>query len=98
MKFLIIQRVNTGTPVTILAKLTPAQLSYIEELQHLGTIETYYHLVGQQGHMLIVNVQSENDLSRIIGEDPLFFYSRREVYPLTTLAMHKEHFREIVKD
>jgi hypothetical protein len=32
-----------------------------------------------------------------VGEDPLFFYSWRRIYPLTTLEMHKKHFREMLK-
>lgn len=98
MKFLILQKIKANTPIQTLSRLTPAQFKYIEELQHLGKIEEYYHLVGQQGHMLIVNVQSDDELSKIVGEDPLFFYSKRRVYPLTTLEIHKKHFQEILRD
>ena len=97
MKFLILQKIRARTPIDILSKLTPAQFKYIEELQHLGKVERYYHLVGQQGHMVVVDVDSDDDLSKIIGEDPLFFYSWRKIYPLTTLEIHKKHFREMIK-
>ncbi len=98
MKFLIIQRIKAGTSVKVLAKLTPAQFKYIEELQHLGKVEAYYHLIGQQGHLLIVNAESDDELSKIVGEDPLFFYSRRKVYPLTTLEIHKKHYMELLRN
>ncbi len=98
MKFLILQRINQGTPIEILSKLTPAQFKYIEELQHLGKVEKYYHIIGRQGHMLIVNVTSDDELSKIVGEDPLFFYSKRRIYPLTTLEIHKKHFKEILQN
>ncbi len=97
MKFLILQKVRPRTPIEILSKLTPAQFKYIEELQHLGKVKEYYHLIGQQGHMVIVDVASDDDLSKIIGEDPLFFYSSRKIYPLTTLEIHKKHFREMIE-
>ena len=97
MKFLILQRVRPRTPIEILSKLTPAQLKYIEELRHLGKVEVYYHLIGQQGHMLIVDAASDDALSKIVGEDPLFFYSRRTIYPLATLETHKKHLRDLLK-
>ena len=97
MKFLIIQRIKWETSVKVLAKLIPAQFKYIEELQHLGKVEVYYHLVGQQEHILIVDVESDDGLSKIVGEDPLFFYSMRRVYPLTTLEIHKKHYMELLK-
>ncbi len=97
MKFLILQRIRSNTSIKTLAELTPAQLKYIEELQRKGKVEKYYHLVGQQGHMLIVDTSSDDELSKIVSEDPLFFYSRRKIYPLTTFAVHMKHFSEIIK-
>lgn len=98
MKFLILQRIRPSTSVKTLAQLTPAQFKYIEELQRLGKVETYYHLVGQQGHMIIVDASSDDELSKIVSDDPLFFYSRRKIYPLTTLEVHKKHLKEIIKE
>jgi len=97
MKFLILQRVRPRASVQVLAKLTPAQFKYIEELQRLGKVEKYYHLIGQQGHMLIVDASSDDELSKIVSEDPLFFHSKRRIYPLTTLEVHKKHLREMLK-
>ena len=97
MKFLILQKIRSSTPVKTLAELTPAQLKYIEELQRKGKVEKYYHLVGQQGHMLIVDASSDDELSKIVSEDPLFFYSGRRIYPLTTFEVHMKHFSELFK-
>jgi len=97
MKFLILQRVNAQVPVEKLAALYPLQLKYLEELRAKGRIDVYYHLIGQQGHMIIADVDSEEELSRLVGDDPLFFHSRRKICPLTSLESHRKYLRELLK-
>jgi hypothetical protein len=46
--------------------------------------------------VLIVKADSDEELAGIIGEDPLFFYSEREVYPLTTREVHKRRLEKIL--
>jgi hypothetical protein len=53
-------------------------------------------MIGQQGHMLICNAESDEELSRIIGEDPLFFDSERKIYPLTTREAHEKRMLEML--
>ncbi len=79
------------------AKLLPLQFKYFERLEKEKTLEVYYHLIGQQGTMLIVNVESDEKLSRVIGQDPLFFDLEREVYPLTTRQTHENQIRELLQ-
>lgn len=95
MKFLIIARVRQP-PVEIWARLLPAHFKYLDKLEKEGTVEVSYHLIGQQGDALIVNANSDDDLARIIGEDPLFFYTEREIYPLTTREAHKRRLEKIL--
>jgi len=94
MKFLIIAKVKQ-TPVEVWAKLLPAHFKYLDELERKKTVEVSYHLIGHQGDALIVNASSDEELASIIGEDPLFFYSEREVYPLTTREVHKRRLQKI---
>lgn len=96
MKFLILQKIKE-VPVETWAKLLPAHFRYLDTLEKKGKIETSYHLIGKQGNLLIVNVNSDEELTRIIGEDPLFFHSKREIYPLTTREVHKKHLRQLFK-
>ncbi len=97
LKFLIIQKVKREVPLNRWAKLLPLQFKYFEKLQKEKTIETYYHLIGQQGTMLIVEVDSDEKLSRIIGQDPMFFECEREIYPLTTRQTHEKQVLELLK-
>jgi muconolactone delta-isomerase len=97
MKFLIIQWIKSEVPLKKLAVLMPAQFKYLDELESAGKIETYYHLIGKQGRMVIIDVSSDEELSRLISEDPLFFHSEREIYPLTTRETHKKYLKELLK-
>jgi muconolactone delta-isomerase len=97
MKFLIIQKVKRDIPLERWAKLLPMQFKYFENLQKEKTLEAYYHLIGYQGNMLIVNAENDEKLSRIIGQDPLFFECEREIYPLTTRQTHEKQIRELLK-
>jgi uncharacterized protein YciI len=94
MKFLIIAKVRQ-TPVDVWAKLLPAHFKYLDELEKKKVIEVSYHLIGHQGDALIVKASSDEELASIIGEDPLFFYTEREVYPLTTREVHKKRLEQI---
>ena len=95
MKFLIIQKVKHDIPLERWAKLLPLQFKYFENLEKDKTLDLYYHLIGQQGSMLIVNAESDEKLSRVIGQDPMFFECEREIYPLTTRQTHEKQIREL---
>jgi len=97
MKFLVLQWIKPQVPIERLASLTPAQFKYLSKLEAQGKIERYYHLIGRQGHMVICNADSDEELSRIISEDPLFFDSERQVYPLTTREAHEKRLLEMLR-
>jgi muconolactone delta-isomerase len=96
MKFLIIQRIRADVPVETWARLLPEQFKYLDCLEKEKKIETSYHLIGQQGNVLIVDVDSDEDLTKIVSEDPLFFQSEREIYPLTSRETHKKQLRQLL--
>src|SRR5208283_1442291 len=97
MKFLIIQKVKREVPIEKWSKLLPLQFKYFDRLEKEGVLEVNYHLIGHQGTMCIVNVDSDEMLSKIIGQDPLFFECEREIYPLTTRQTHEKQIRELLK-
>ena len=97
MKFLIIQRVRQEIPIEKWSRLLPLQFKYFDGLEKSKILEIYYHLIGQQGSMLIVNVNSDIELSKVIGEDPMFFQSEREIYPLTTRKTHEEQLKRLLQ-
>src|SRR4030067_176223 len=98
MKFLVIQKVKREIPLEKWAKLLPLQFKYFEKLEKERVLEIDYHLIGQQGSMLVVNVDSDEALSKVIGQDPMFFHLEREIYPLTTRQMHEKQIRQLLKE
>ncbi|MDH5441550.1 MAG: muconolactone Delta-isomerase family protein [Candidatus Bathyarchaeota archaeon] len=96
MKFLIIQRTKADVPLETWSRLLPEQFKYFDGLEKEAKIETSYHLIGQQGNVLIVDVDSDEELTRIVSEDPLFFQSEREIYPLTSRETHKKQVRQLL--
>jgi len=97
MKFLVLQWIKPQVSIERLVSLTPAQFKYLSKLESQGKVEQYFHLIGQQGHMIVCNVDSDEELSRIISEDPLFFDSQREIYPLTTREAHEKRLLELLR-
>jgi muconolactone delta-isomerase len=98
MKFLVIQKVKREVPLEKWAKLLPLQFKYFEKLEKEKVLEIYYHLIGQRGSMLVVNVDSDEALSKVIGQDPMFFHLEREIYPLTTRQTHEKQIRQLLKE
>jgi hypothetical protein len=96
MKFLIIQKVKREVPIEKWSRLFPLQFKYFDLLEKERTLEVYYHLIGQQGSMLIINADSDEALSKVIGQDPMFFECEREVYPLTTRQTHEKQIRQLL--
>ncbi len=95
MKFLILQRVKREVPLEKWAKIFPLQFQYFDKLEKEKILEVCYHLVGQQGSMLVVSADSDEMLSKVIGEDPMFFYSEHEVYPLISREAHEKRVRKL---
>jgi hypothetical protein len=98
VKFLIIQKVKQEIPLEKWAKQLPLQFKYFEKLEKENVLEVYYHLIGQQGSMLVVNVDSDEQLSQVIGQDPMFFHLEREIYPLTTRQTHERQIRQLLTE
>ncbi len=97
MKFLVLQKIKHDVPMSQWAKMLPLQFKYFDELEKQKTLEVTYHLIGQQGSMLIINADSDETLSKTLGEDPMFFYLDREVYPLTTRESHEKRIRDMIQ-
>ena len=59
-------------------------------------MEVSYNLISHEGDALIVKADSDAELMSIIGEEPLFFYTEKEVYPLTTREIHKRRLERML--
>jgi len=83
------------TPVDVLSKLLLAQMRYHDGMREEGKIKELYHLIGKQGFAMICDVDSEEELSRLVSKDPLFFHMDREIHPIITPEAHMKLIKEL---
>jgi len=95
LRFLVIGKVRPETPVDVLSKLLLAQMSYHDMMREEGKVSELYHLIGKQGFVMICDVGSEEELSRLVSKDPLFFHTDREIYPIITPEAHRKLVKEL---
>ena len=100
MKFLAIQKEPVfSTPETIDAanKLRPAQWEYFKSLKDQGKIEAHYAFAGYVGGATIFNVDTIEELDKIVIESPMYFYHNWDIHPLVPHEKRKSVFQEIMK-
>lgn len=86
MKFLIFWSFQVGVKVgPELAKVVFDLRDYAERLRKEGKLEVHYHVVGKHGGVWIFDVQSNEELERLIAQMPVYNYVNYEIYPLTEM-------------
>jgi muconolactone delta-isomerase len=60
-----------------------AQCDYMDELKKEGSIKMFVPFTGINGGFFVVDVSSNEDLSRILSGCPMFPYVSRKIYPLS---------------
>jgi len=94
---LVIERVRPETPVDVLSKLLLAQMGFLDKMKEEGKIEELYHMIGRQGIAMICDVGSDEELSRLLSRDPLFFHMEREIHPIISQEAHRKLIRELIE-
>ena len=77
MKFLILHQIKR-VPTETWAKLLPLHYKYLDDLEMKGKIEISYHLIGRQGNLLIVNADSNEELTKIMVMIPYFSMAKEK--------------------
>ena len=62
--------------------LHPDQHRYMDKLQSDGKIVLQHELVCIRGGVTVYDVESNNELDRIIRQSPLFRFFEYKIYPL----------------
>lgn len=93
----MIGKVRPETPVDVLSKLLLAQMGYHDKMLEEGKIRELYHLIGEQGFAMVCDVGSEEELSRLVSRDPLFFHTDREIHPIISPEAHRKLVRELFR-
>jgi muconolactone delta-isomerase len=86
MKFLVMWRME----LTLLSREMAAAVArvpeYAEPLERSGQVVARYHLVGQHGGAWIYDVESNEELDRLLGMSPVYNFARYEIHALAEMG------------
>jgi muconolactone delta-isomerase len=83
MKFLVLWHFEISRLTSEVVRAIAQQPKYGEKLEKEGKLECRYHVVGSHGGAWIYNVDSNEELDRLLAMSPVFNYA---TYQVLTLA------------
>ena len=84
MKFLVLWEIEKLSAQTVRAVL--AMPDYAGRIREQGKLVERYHVVGRHGGAWIYDVDSNEELERLLAAAPVYNYSRYEVLPLAEMT------------
>lgn len=85
MKYLVLWRIELSLLSREMASAVARMPAYAAPLERSGAVVGRYHLVGQHGGAWIYDVGSHEELERLLGQSPVYNFSRYEIYPLAEM-------------
>ena len=67
---------------------------YAKRVADQGKLENRYHIVGKHGGAWIYDVDSNEELERLLAMSPVYNFSRYDVYPLAEMQTPADILRE----
>lgn len=86
MKFLVMWRVEPAALSMELARAVQRMPQYAGPLEAQGKVLARYHIVGAHGGAWIYDVDSNEELERLLAQSPVYNFSRFDVYPLAEMG------------
>ncbi len=83
MKFLVLWEIETLSTQTMQAVLSMPD--YADRIREQGKLVERYHVVGRHGGAWIYDVDSNEELERLLAMAPVFNFSRYQVLPLAEM-------------
>lgn len=83
MKFLVLWELSVLHRDTVHAVMRMPE--YAQGLREQGKLVARYHIVGKHGGAWIYDVDSNEELERLLAAAPVYNYSRYEVLPLAEM-------------
>ncbi len=90
MKFLVLWRIELSLLSRHMAAAIARMPEYARPLERTGKIVARYHLVGAHGGAWIYDVDSNEELERLLGSAPVYNYARYEVHALAEMLGEPE--------
>lgn len=85
MKFLVLWRMELSLLSGEMAAAVARMPRYAARLEQRGTVAGRYHLVGQHGGAWIYDVDSNEELERLLAASPVYNFARYEIHPLASM-------------
>ena len=86
MKFLVLWHLEVRRIGPQMMAAVMDQSKYGKKLEADGKLECRYHVVGSHGGAWIYNVESNEELDRLLAMSPVFNFSTYQVLPLAEMA------------
>lgn len=86
MKFLVLWRLDLALLSKPMAAAVARMPTYAQPLERTGKVLARYHLVGAHGGAWIYNVESNEELERLLGLAPVYNFARYDVHPLADMG------------
>lgn len=85
MKFLVLWHFDIGGLRPEVIQAITQQPGYGERLEKEGKIECRYHVVGSHGGAWIYDVDSNEELDRLLAMSPVYNYAKYQVLALAEM-------------
>ena len=85
-KFLVLWKLELGRATTGVISAVLRQQDYGARLLAEGKLEARYHLVGGHGGAWIYNVESNEELDRLLAQAPVYNIASYEVHALAEMV------------
>jgi muconolactone delta-isomerase len=69
---------------------------YAQDVIDRGKLEARYHIVGKHGGAWIYDVDSNEELERVLALAPVYNFARYDIYPLAEMETPADILREQV--
>jgi muconolactone delta-isomerase len=85
-KFLVLWKLELSRVTTEVVRAVLRQQDYGARLLEEGKLEARYHLVGGHGGAWIYNVESNEELDRLLAQSPVYNVASYQVHPLAEMV------------
>lgn len=87
MKFLVLWQLELALLSTPMAEAIGRMPAYGEALQAAGKVIARYHVVGSHGGAWIYDVETHEELERLLARAPVFNFARYTIHPLADMNL-----------
>lgn len=85
MKFLVIWELELARLTSEVARAVLRVPEYGQKVAEQGKLEKRYHMVGKHGGAWIYDVDSNEELERLLAMSPIYNFAHFDVYPLAAM-------------